>query len=394
MKILFTNISDIQPIPPPPDLIRADAYVSMPLSLQLKEKGHDVFFLCPKSSTIKVKKIFTSTKPFRSIISSDEFYSIHNSSLRTAMIMSLQMDIYFRLIEACKKERFDIIHVHTNNPLAELIVSKEVNIPFVFTVHGICLYPKLESRLKKLFKKKDNYFVSISNYQRKSYPGIKFIKTVYNGLALKEFPFAQKGGDDVVFTGRLKKTKGIGEAVEIAKKSQKKLNIIGALSTEESDRKYFQEEISSRIRESHRMIEYHGVVSRNRVADFYQNSKVTLFPIQWEEPFGLVMTESMACGTPVIAFARGSVPEIIKDGETGFIVNSSEKDKRGDWIVKKTGIEGMVEAVNKVYNMPKEEYERMRRNCRRHVEENFTAERMAEEYEKVYYKILEKHGRK
>lgn len=100
------------------------------------------------------------------------------------------------------------------------------------------------------------------------------------------------------------------------------------------------------------------------------------------------MIEAMACGTPVVAYARGSVPEVIKDGETGFIVNSSEEDKRGDWIVKKTGIEGLCEAVEKIYSMPEEQYRQMRRNCRTHVEKNFTVERMVGEYEKVYNQIL------
>lgn len=388
MKILFTNISDIQPIPPPENLIRADAYVSMPLALTLKRKGHNVFFLCPKGSTIKVKKIFTSTGPFRDIISGDELYSIANPSLRTTIIMSLQMDIYFRLIEACKKEKFDLVHVHTNNPLAELIVAKEIDTPVVFTVHGICLYPELEARLKRLFKREENYFVSISNYQRKSYPGLKFAATVYNGLELARFPFSKKSGSNLLFTGRLKKTKGIGEAVEIAQIAQKKMDIIGALSMEESDRNYFLGHVIEKVKKSRGAINYHGIVKKDRVPSFYGGSKATLFPIQWEEPFGLVMTESMACGTPVIAFARGSVPEIIKDGKTGFIVNSSPKDVRGNWLIKKTGIAGMVEAVKRIYGMPEKEYLEMRKNCRKHVEKNFTAEKMVDNYEKIYYKII------
>jgi len=102
------------------------------------------------------------------------------------------------------------------------------------------------------------------------------------------------------------------------------------------------------------------------------------------------MIEAMACGTPVVAYARGSVPEVIKDGETGFIVNSSEEDKRGDWIVKKTGIEGLCEAVEKIYAMPKNQYIEMRKNCRKHVENNFTVEKMVNNYEKVYREIIDK----
>jgi glycosyltransferase involved in cell wall biosynthesis len=101
------------------------------------------------------------------------------------------------------------------------------------------------------------------------------------------------------------------------------------------------------------------------------------------------MIEAMACGTPVVAYARGSVPEVIKDGETGFIINSSENDIRGNWIVKKTGIDGLCEAVEKIYSMPQEQYHQMRRNCRAHVEKRFTIERMIEEYVRIYYQILD-----
>ena len=126
----------------------------------------------------------------------------------------------------------------------------------------------------------------------------------------------------------------------------------------------------------------------------YGKSKVLVMPYQWEEPFGLVMIESMACGTPVVAYARGSVPEIIKDGQTGFIVNSSEKDKRGDWIVKKTGIEGLLEAVEKIYAMPEAEYLEMRRNCRKHIEKHFTIERMINDYVETYKEVVADYKQK
>jgi glycosyltransferase involved in cell wall biosynthesis len=105
-----------------------------------------------------------------------------------------------------------------------------------------------------------------------------------------------------------------------------------------------------------------------------------LFPIEWEEPFGLVMVESMATGTPVIAYARGATKEIIKDGETGFLVNPSDIDIRGNFIIKKTGQAGIQEAVERIYSMPDNEYARIRQNCRRHVENLFTIEKMVNQY--------------
>lgn len=388
MKILLANINDLQPIPPPEDLIRADTYISVPLALSLQKRGYDVSFLCPKDSKIATKKFFTSTKSLKTIISQEELASISNPSLRTEIILSLQFDLYLNLIEVCKNENFDLIHIHTNNPLAELIASKKIEAPFVFTIHGICLYPELETRLKKIFNIEKNHFVSISNYQRKSYPGIKFFETVYNGLQLKDFPFSEEGGNSMFFTGRLKRSKGVKEAIEISLKTNRKLEISGSISMDQIDRAYFLGEIMQSIKNNEALLKYNGLIERKNMNVFYGKSKLTIFPIQWEEPFGLVMIESMACGTPVVAFARGSVPELIKDGETGFIVNSSEDDVRGDWIIKKTGVEGMIEAVNKIYNLPQNEYLEMRKNCRKHVEENFTVEKMVDGYEAVYKKIL------
>lgn len=129
---------------------------------------------------------------------------------------------------------------------------------------------------------------------------------------------------------------------------------------------------------------------RAEISTFYQRSKLFLFPLSWEEPFGLVLAESMACGTPVIAYARGSVPEIIKDGKTGFIINSSNDDSRGNYIIKKTGIEGLCEAVKKIYAMPETDFLTMRRECRTSVEERFTAEHMAQEYMELYKRLLAK----
>lgn len=121
----------------------------------------------------------------------------------------------------------------------------------------------------------------------------------------------------------------------------------------------------------------------------YGKAAYFLYPVQWEEPFGLVFLEAMTCGTPVIAFARGAVPEIIVDGVTGFIINPSDDDIRGDWIIKKTGVDGLREAIERISSLSKVNYEKMRQACRKHVEENFTVEKMVENYEKVYKKVIE-----
>jgi len=180
--------------------------------------------------------------------------------------------------------------------------------------------------------------------------------------------------------------KGCDTVLQIAKKLKKKTIISGLIQ----NKMFFENKIKPLIKNLSNLvtfIEKLTFVEKNKILS---NPKLFLFPIQWEEPFGLVMIEAMATGTPVVAFARGSAPEVIKDGKTRFIVNPSDDDIRGDFIIKKTGIEGLCEAVERIYSMPEEQYRKMRKACREHVEKNFTVEKMVDEYEKIYKEILNK----
>jgi len=189
----------------------------------------------------------------------------------------------------------------------------------------------------------------------------------------------------MVMAGRFKKEKGFEEAIAVSERMQKKLLLSGDIRI--SQKEYFNNMILPLIEKSNNLVHFLEFVNHSMIDAFFRKGKLFLFPIRWEEPFGLVMIESMATGTPVVAYARGSVPEIIKDGETGFIVNPSDDDVRGSWIVKKTGIEGLCEAVEKIYSMPESEYKQMRKNCREHVEKNFTVEKMVDNYEKMYQSL-------
>lgn len=388
MKILFVDQSD-HAIPPPSTVIRADTYISVPLAESLQERGHDVTFLCPQGSKVNTKKVFTSSGPLVSVIPLDKFNAISNPQVRTELLWTFYTDMYLKLIETVQKESYDLIHYHTNIPMPELAVLLRISIPCVFTLHSVTRTKDAENKVMELFNKRsNNYFVSISDYQHYSFPNLSFIKTIYHGLQVKNINFVEETNGSLLFAGRLKKVKGLKEAVEVAVRTKQQLKIIGATSYD--DQIFFTDEIDPLIESHLDLIEYSNVIDRNKIFEFYAQAKAVLVPILWEEPFGLVMIESMATGTPIIAFARGSVPEIIEDGETGFIVNSSDQDIRGDWIIKKTGIEGLCEAVERIYSMPEEQYKQMRKNCRRHVEKHFTIEKMVDGYEEVYRKILSK----
>jgi len=211
---------------------------------------------------------------------------------------------------------------------------------------------------------KDQYYVSISDKQRAPLPNLKYISTIYHGLSLSEFPYSDKKEDYLLFVGRITPQKGVFEAIKTAKILKKKLVILG---TPPKGSLYFEKKIKPLVDGVN--IEVHGFVEKKSLYDFMKRACCLIFPIQWEEPFGLVMIEAMATGTPVVAFNRGSVSEVIKDGETGFVVSSRK------------GVQGLVSAISKINKIKSSD-------CRSYVEKRFSIEKMVEEYEKAYQKVL------
>jgi len=394
MKILMVNVSD-HALPPPPTVIRADTYISIPLATELQRRGHEVFFLCPRGSKIKIKKIFSNSGAFVSVINLKELNTIDDMGIRTELLWTFHLDLYLKLLEVVKSQHFDIIHLHTNIPTMEIVITNRLNTPCVMTLHWIPRFPTFENRVISIFnKKQNNYFVSLSNAQRKNFTSISFTKTIYNAIDVSNFKFNRNNKNHLIFVGRLKKSKGVKEALEAAIKTRKKLQFAGSVSMSYSDQNYLKNEVMPLVKKYPEFLTRLPFIQRKNLSQFYGNGKATLLPIQWEEPFGLVMIESMATGTPVIAFARGSVPEVIKDGGTGFIINPSNKEIRGKWIIKKTGINGICEAINRIYSLSEKEYQSLRENCRKHVEKKFSIKRMVNDYEELYKNILKEDGKK
>lgn len=282
-----------------------------------------------------------------------------------------------------QQDQFDLYHINIGNGEIVLPFLPFVNKPIIVTLHSSFF----SGQLQKLYKPYANYrnihYVSISNNQRTSMPNLHYIKTIYHGIDAGKFNPTYNPSDFIMWAGRSSPQKGFDTVFKVASTLQKKTKLF--IADKEENKSWTSKLIESNNTDK---IKISYKIDRATLISEYQNARLFLFPIQWEEPFGLVMIESMACGTPVVVYARGSVPEIINDGETGFIVNSSDEDIRGDWTVKKTGIEGLCEAVERIYSMPEKQYMQMRRNCRAHVEKNFTVERMVEDYEKLYEKII------
>lgn len=358
----------------PPQLYGGIEWIIYFLAKELPKKGHKVYLFTTGDSPLmgdyKIIPIYKHS------IRNETPYKEDAKIRETAKLISL-----FNAFKIIYQENFDIIHNHAGWRflLFQNLTSKK----FITTLHGPMSYQYQNLIFEKY---KDSFYISISNNQRKDLPQLNYAETIYNAVDIDKFNFKDECGQNyLLFFARFSPEKGPIEAVKTAIKTNKKLTICSKVDT--VDQLFFNE---NKYLFENSQVEFHGEISIDKRVNYYQNAKALIAPIQWEEPFGLMFIEAMATGTPVVAFARGSVPEVIKDGETGFIVNSSADDIRGDWIVKKTGIDGLCEAVERIYSMSEKQYQEMRYACRKHVEKYFTVEKMVDEYEKVYEKIINK----
>jgi glycosyltransferase involved in cell wall biosynthesis len=204
--------------------------------------------------------------------------------------------------------------------------------------------------------------VSISDSQREPLPWINWQDTIYHGLPVNLYDFREARGDYLIFVGRISPEKRADRAIEIAKRTGMKLVI--ASKVDKVDRYYFNKQIKPLL--DHPIVEFVGEIGEKEKNELVGNAYALVFPIDWPEPFGLVMIEALACGTPVIAMRRGSTPEIIEHGVNGFICDT---------------VDDMVKAVEQVSSLD-------RRLCRQSFEERFSAPRMARDYVKVYERIV------
>jgi glycosyltransferase involved in cell wall biosynthesis len=254
---------------------------------------------------------------------------------------------------------FDLVHCHVDYlafPFARL-----VPVPTLHTMHGRLDLPSLVPVFRRFH---DVPLVSISDAQRRPLVRLPlaWMGTVHHGLPLDRFPYSPRGGRYLAFLGRISREKRPDFAIEVAKRVGLPLKI--AAKVDPTDRAYFEAEIQPRL--DHPLVEFVGEIGDDAKAAFLGEALALLFPIDWPEPFGLVMIEALACGTPVIARPAGSVPEVVMTGRTGFVADTLDE---------------LVEAVKRVDTLD-------RAACRRHVEEHFTVERMADRYEAIYRRLV------
>lgn len=357
------------------------------LAMGLSKKGHDVFLFASADSKINGRHITLIPSVEESFASIASKFALQNDrSLKQGEADKIIDGMNARSIIKAKEyeNTIDIFHDNTCSPLVAS-VSNLFQKPMITTMHMPINETSHYLFLPPYVSKPSNHYVSVSKYQQSLFPPT--ISHVYNGINLDDYPFAPETTDDyLMWIGRVdpRTPKGLKEALILANDLNLHFSFLGY----PENLSYFESEIKPLVTANISSLEVHNQAEK---ALFYQKAKAGLFPIQWEEPFGLIFIESMACGTPVIAFARGAVPEIIQDGITGFIVNPSDSDIRGNWVVKKTGMEGMKEAISRLYALSPNEYKQMRSSCRAHVEHNFTLTHMIDQYEAIYNDIIKKN---
>jgi glycosyltransferase involved in cell wall biosynthesis len=255
--------------------------------------------------------------------------------------------------------RFDIIHFHTD--YVHFPLSSRQATPHLTTLHGRLDLPDLVPLYRQF---PEVPVVSISNAQRRPLPWLNWQGTVYHGLPEDLYRFVKTPGTYLAFLGRLSPEKRVDRAIKIAQGVGMTIRI--AAKVDAVDRAYFEHTVVPLLEEP--LVEYLGEIGDGDKDEFLGNAYALLFPVDWPEPFGLVMIEAMACGTPVIAYRCGSIPEVIEPGITGFIVDSLEQ---------------AVGAVKRLSTLTRE-------HCRRAFEQRFSVSRMAADYMAVYQRLIER----
>ena len=280
-------------------------------------------------------------------------------SLRLDKRYQGQMAPHFVMLERVfqRAGEFDIIHFHVD--YLHFPLSRREAVTQVTTLHGRLDIPDLVPLYQEF---REMPVISISNGQREPLPWANWQATVYHGLPADIHRFHPEPGSYLAFLGRISPEKRVDRAIEIAKQVGMPLKI--AAKIDRVDQDYFESEIAPLL--SNSLVEFVGEIDDDEKDEFLGNAYALLFPIDWPEPFGLVMIEAMACGTPVIAYRGGAVPELVEPSRTGFIVE---------------GLEDAVEAVRRVAQLS-------RKRCREVFEQRFTATRMAQDYVQQFERLI------
>jgi glycosyltransferase involved in cell wall biosynthesis len=345
--------------PRPLDMIYAPIDLAVEIAKGLTDRGHQVTYFGPQGTNIPGVEVETlDVRPL--VHGQKEFAELTGDTEKLMHYVPELWDKRFAasMFERAEKGEFDMLHFH-HPEVAINLAPTYPDVPVAFTLHDP-IFPWYRE-LFDLFKSKNQHFISISENQRRDAPDLQFCSTVYNGVDPTKFAFGESHEDYLIFAGRITPEKGVKEAIEVAEQTNRRLLIIGPVYDRHQE--YFNQYVKPHLNDK---ILYLAFMEQEQLIKYYQKAAALLVPIQWEEPFGLTMIEAMACGTPVIALRRGSVPEVVENGKTGFICDH---------------VQDMVDAVNNIEQIS-------RKDCRKHVEQHFAIRNMVAGYERAFRAII------
>jgi glycosyltransferase involved in cell wall biosynthesis len=326
----------------PPQLYGGTERVVSWLTEELVGLGHEVTLFAAGNSITKARLIPACPESLR---------------LNEACIDQLAHHLIMLEQVLVRRDEFDFIHFHVD--YLHFSMSRAAQWAQVTTLHGRLDIPDLPPMYRTF---PEMPVISISDAQRRPLPRLNWQGTVHHGLPRDSFRLHAGSGNYLAFLGRTSPEKGLDRAVEIAIATDMPLKI--AAKIDRADREYFEAVIRPLL--AHPLVEFVGEIGVAQQNDFLGNAAALLFPVQWPEPFGLVMIEAMACGTPIIAFPSGSVPEVVKTGINGFVV---------------ADVREAAEAVKQIGTIS-------RKKCRQHFESHFTSARMARDYLEIYQRTV------
>jgi len=329
-------------IPVPPRTYGGTEFVVSELTEGLAARGHEVTLFASGDSTTRARLI----SPWPAALWRAKLGSPH-------AVWSLHLD---NLLE--HQDEFDVIHNHCGFYIYPL--AKFIRKPIINTLHR----PLAPEDHKVFSRFSESHYVPVSRDQMESVPKLRHARLIYNGIPTERFIFNANPSDYLLWISKIIPSKGVLDAIRVAKLSGKHLKIAGNIVGEENER-FFKYEVQPLI--DGEQIQFVGEADFEAKVALFRNAKALLCPFTRREPFGLVMTEAMACGTPVIGFGNGAIPEIVEDGVTGFVVDT---------------VEEMAAAVGRLGEIK-------RAACRQRVEENFSVKRMIDEYEDLCGKLIQ-----
>lgn len=320
------------------------------LTKGLTNRGYQVVLFAPQNARTAAQLVPVARRPVAQFKIADNTEVSRKLRIELSMLSNMRTEVLKR------KKDIGLVFNHTVNGGIFADLEKSMGLPVFHIIH-LPLY----AELAEVYKKNKSRLITISDSQKKLFPNLRYSATIYNGIEPEKFPFKNKPKNYFIFAGKMIPSKNPLGAIQAAQKAKAKLILAGKIT----NKKYFEEKIKPRLNKN---IIYLGEVPFKKLLKLYAQAKALLVPIEWEEPFGLVMVEAMATGTPVIAYNRGSVSEIVKDKQTGFIVKNRAAMAKAM---------GQVDKIN-------------RQECRQHVIDNFSIEKMINGYEKLYLKTTNK----